>query len=198
MSRIHLTGFVLRCAFSTVSILRNRYIRELCVAYASLVYPSHCYTNQNGCSCNAQSVYTDPWLTLWRIYTTTRTEEQPHAYNDTCMIDGRCGSSHRRHRFAITLHASYGLVLLKPSTIVDNQHNMLAHGVRATQTTFILRTRATEGHFANPLPFKATVSETKVQDPPSHRAKASEIQHLLLPPYSSLLSSPVDYAPPAL
>ena len=34
MSRIHLTGFALRCAFSTVFILRNRYIRELCVAYA--------------------------------------------------------------------------------------------------------------------------------------------------------------------
>ena len=32
----------------------------------------------------------------------------------------------------ITLHASYGLVLLKPSTIVDDQH-MLAHGVLATQ-----------------------------------------------------------------
>ena len=140
----------------------------------SLVYPSQCYTNENGCSCNAQSAYTDPWLTLWRLYTTTSTEEQPHAYNDACMIDGRCGSSHRRHRFAITLlHASCGLVMLKPSTIVDNQH-MLAHGVRATHT-LILRARATEGHYANPLPFKATVSETKVQDPPSHHAKASQM-----------------------
>ena len=138
----------------------------------SLCFLWHCYTNENGCSCNAQSVYTDPWLTLWRLYTTTSTEEQPHAYNDACMIDGRCGSSHRRHRFAIILlHASCGLVLLKPSTIVDNQH-MLAHGVRATQT-FILRGRVTKGHYANPLPFKATVSETKVQDPPSHRARAS-------------------------
>ena len=142
----------------------------------SLVYPSHCYTNENGCSCNARSVYTDPWLTLWRLYTTTTTEEQPHAYNDACMNDGRCGSSHRRHRFAITLlHASCGLiVLLKPSTIVDNQH-MPAHGVRATQQTFILRERATEGHYDNPLLFKSTVSETKVQDPPSHRAKASQM-----------------------
>ena len=138
----------------------------------SLVYPSHFYKNENGCLCNAQSVYTDPWLTLWRLYTTTSTEEQPRVQRH--MYDGRCGSSHRRHRFAITLHASYGLVLLKPSTIVDNQH-MLTHGVRATQTTFILRTRATEGHCANPLPFKATVSETKVQYPPSHHAKASQM-----------------------
>ena len=34
MSRIHLIGFILRCAFSTVFFLRNRYIHELCVAYA--------------------------------------------------------------------------------------------------------------------------------------------------------------------
>ena len=143
---------------------------SLCFLWCIQAIVTH--TNENGCSCNAQSVYTDPWLTLRRLYTTTSTEEQPRVQRH--MYDGQCGSSHRRHRFAITLHASYGLVLLKPSTIVDNQHT-LTHGVRATQTTFILRTRATEGHCANPLPFKATVSETKVQYPPSPHAKASQM-----------------------
>ena len=142
-------------------------------------------------------MYTDPWLTLWRLYTTTSTEEQPHAYNDACMIDGRCGSSHRRHRFAITLHASYGLVLLKPSTIVDNQH-MLAHGVRATQTTFILRTRATEGHFANRSLSRLQCRKLKCKILPLTAPRRLKCQHLLLPPYSSLLSSPVNFAPPAL
>ena len=105
-----------------------------------------------------------------------------------------CWCTQQQPLYATTTHASYGLALLKPSTLVDTQR-MHANGVRATQTTrYVLKIRATEGHYANPLPFKATVvSETKAHDPPP-RAKASQ----MLLPYSSLLSSPVNCVPPAL
>ena len=55
----------------------------------SLVYPSQLLHERERMFMQRSVSVTDPWLTLWRIYTTTRTEEQPHAYNDTCMIDGR-------------------------------------------------------------------------------------------------------------
>ena len=76
------------------------------------------------------------------------------------------------HHTSIVLYA-YGLVLLKPFTIVDkNNHSAinvcLLMMVVFGQHNILLYEHATENHCANPLPVKATVSETTGHDPPPH------------------------------
>ena len=144
----------------------------------SLVYPIHTRTRTDVHATRSQCILTKATLYYYKYCeTTTRT------YNKTCMIDGGWGSSHRRQYCAIITQASCctAWVLLKPFTMIVDENNsfgtqrMPSNGVRATQFT-ALRTRATENHCANPLPFKArVVSETTTHDPTRHN-KVSQMR----------------------